>query len=335
MTWAAFLGFIKIYSRNSINMAQEEEYQIPIFLINGQLDSGKTRFIQDTIAMGQFAEAKNKLLIVCEEGEEEYSEKLLKDNGVDMVVLEKEELTEEKLNELDKEYDPWIVIVEYNGMWDPALIMATAKPRGWDIYQSITLVDAASFNLQWNNMRSIVAETVKYADMVIFNRCKSGMDLGSYRRSMRALNNTLQIVFEDDKGEMMSIAEQLPYDVNADVIEIDDADYGIWYMDVSERPDVYVGKKVRFKGQVLKNKYFKDKNFVPGRKVMTCCAEDTQFIGYISFYNDIASLENRQWITVTATVKVEFQMAYKKKGPVLYVEKVEPAEPPVEEMVYF
>lgn len=316
-------------------MAQEEEYQIPIFLINGQLDSGKTRFIQDTIAMGQFAEAKNKLLIVCEEGEEEYSEKLLKDNGVDMVVLEKEELTEEKLNELDKEYDPWIVIVEYNGMWDPALIMATAKPRGWDIYQSITLVDAASFNLQWNNMRSIVAETVKYADMVIFNRCKSGMDLGSYRRSMRALNNTLQIVFEDDKGEMMSIAEQLPYDVNADVIEIDDDDYGIWYMDVSERPDVYVGKKVRFKGQVLKNKYFKDKNFVPGRKVMTCCAEDTQFIGYISFYNDIASLENRQWITVTATVKVEFQMAYKKKGPVLYVEKVEPAEPPVEEMVYF
>lgn len=316
-------------------MAQEEEYQIPIFLINGQLDSGKTRFIQDTIAMGQFAEAKNKLLIVCEEGEEEYSEKLLKDNGVGMVVLEKEELTEQKLNELDKEYDPWIVIVEYNGMWDPALIMATAKPRGWEIYQSITLIDATAFNLQWNNMKSIIAETVKYADMVIFNRCKSGMDLGSYRRSMRALNGTLQIVFEDDKGEMMSIAEQLPYDVNADVIEIDDADYGIWYMDVSERPDVYVGKKVRFKGQVLKNKYFKDKNFVPGRKVMTCCAEDTQFIGYISFYNNISSLENRQWITVTATVKVEFQMAYKKKGPVLYVEKVEPAEPPVEEMVYF
>ena len=133
-------------------MAQEE-YQIPIFLINGQLDSGKTRFISDTIAMGQFAEAKNKLLIVCEEGEEEYSEKLLKDNGVDMVVLEKEELTEAKLNELDKEYDPWIVIVEYNGMWDPALLMGTAKPRGWEIYQSITLIDATAFNLQWNNMR--------------------------------------------------------------------------------------------------------------------------------------------------------------------------------------
>ena len=176
-----------------------EEYQIPIFLINGQLDSGKTRFISDTIAMGQFADAKNKLLIVCEEGEEEYSEKLLKDNGVDMVVVEKEDFNINTLNELDKKYDPWIVIVEYNGMWDPALILGSEKPRGWQVYQSITLVDANAFGLQWANMKSIIAESVKYADMVIFNRCKSGMDLGSYRRSMRALNPALQIIFEDEK----------------------------------------------------------------------------------------------------------------------------------------
>lgn len=152
---------------------------------------------------------------------------------------------------------------------------------------------------------------------------------------MKALNSYVQIVFEDKNGDMMSIAEQLPYDVNANVIEVDDCDYGIWYMDVSERPEVYKGKTVRFKGQVLKNKYFKDKNFVPGRKVMTCCAEDTSFIGYISFYDKISSLENRQWITVTAQIAYEFQMAYKKKGPVLYVQKVEPAEAPEDELVYF
>ena len=264
-----------------------------------------------------------------------YDEKMLKDNGVSMVVLEKEDLTEEKLKELDKQYDPWIVIVEYNGMWDPALLMGTAKPFGWQIYQSITLVNAETFGVQWANMKSIMAEMVKNVDMVIFNRCSSGMDLGSYRRSMKALNSYVQIVFEDKNGDMMSIAEQLPYDVNANVIEVDDCDYGIWYMDVSERPEVYKGKTVRFKGQVLKNKYFKDKNFVPGRKVMTCCAEDTSFIGYISFYDKISSLENRQWITVTAQIAYEFQMAYKKKGPVLYVQKVEPAEAPADELVYF
>lgn len=313
----------------------EEEYQIPIFLINGQLDSGKTRFISETIEMGQFDDAKKKLLIVCEEGEEEYDQQMLKDKEIDMVVLEKEEFTEERLTELDKQYDPWLVIVEYNGMWDPALIFQTSKPRGWQIYQSITLFDALSFKNQWNNMKSILAETVKYSDMVIFNRCRTSMDLGSYRRSMRALSPAVQIIFEDEKGEQVAISEQLPYDINSDIIEIDDADYGIWYMDVSERPEVYQGKTVKFKGQVLKNKYFKDKNFVPGRQVMTCCAADLQFIGYISYYDHISSLENKQWVTVTATIKYEFQMAYKKKGPVLYVSEVVPAEAPQEEMVYF
>lgn len=315
-------------------MAQEQ-YQIPIFLINGQLDSGKTRFITETIEMGQFAEAQKKLLIVCEEGEEEYDAQMLKDNGIDMEVLQKEEFTTQKLKELDKKYDPWLVIVEYNGMWEPQLIEDVAKPFGWQIYQSITLFDATSFNIQWANMKSILAESVKNVDLAVFNRCKSSMQLGNYRRSIKALNPAVQIVFEDEKGEMMSIAEQLPYDIHADVIEIDDCDYGIWYMDVSERPEVYKNKTVQFKGQVLKNKYFKDKNFVPGRKVMTCCADDTQFVGYISFYDNIASLENKQWVTVTATIKFEFQMAYKKKGPVLYVSKVVEAEAPKDELVYF
>lgn len=285
--------------------------------------------------MGQFAEAQKKLLIVCEEGEEEYDAQMLKDNGIDLEVLQKEEFTTEKLKELDKKYDPWLVIVEYNGMWEPQLIEDVAKPFGWQIYQSITLFDATSFNIQWANMKSILAESVKNVDLAVFNRCKSSMQLGNYRRSIKALNPAVQIVFEDEKGEMMSIAEQLPYDIHADVIEIDDCDYGIWYMDVSERPEVYKNKTVQFKGQVLKNKYFKDKNFVPGRKVMTCCADDTQFVGYISFYDNIASLENKQWVTVTATIKFEFQMAYKKKGPVLYVSKVVEAEAPKDELVYF
>ena len=315
--------------------ARKQPEDVPVYLFTGFLEGGKTKFIQETMEDPRFNKGERTLLLLCEEGEEEYDQKMLDENGIDMVVLEKEEFTTEKLNELDKKYDPWLVIVEYNGMWDPALILGSEKPRGWQVYQSITLVDANAFGLQWANMKSIIAESVKYADMVIFNRCKSGMDLGSYRRSMRALNPALQIIFEDEKGDQVAISEQLPYDINADVIQVDDEDYGIWYMDVSERPEVYAGKKVRFKGQVLKNKYFKDKNFVPGRKVMTCCAEDTQFIGYISFYNNIASLENREWIWVTATIKYEFQMAYKKKGPVLYVESVEKTGAPKEEMVFF
>ena len=310
--------------------------EIPVYLFTGFLDAGKTKFIQETLEDVRFNNGESTLLLLCEEGEEEYEPTTFSGKNVFIEVIEDpSELTPINLERLQKKHAVERVIVEYNGMWDPAFLMGTAKPFGWQIYQSITLVNAETFGVQWANMKSIMAEMVKNVDMVIFNRCSSGMDLGSYRRSMKALNSYVQIVFEDKNGDMMSIAEQLPYDVNANVIEVDDCDYGIWYMDVSERPEVYKGKTVRFKGQVLKNKYFKDKNFVPGRKVMTCCAEDTSFIGYISFYDKISSLENRQWITVTAQIAYEFQMAYKKKGPVLYVQKVEPAEAPADELVYF
>lgn len=312
-----------------------QDYEIPLFLINGFLDSGKTSFIQGTIEQGQFDEAEKKLLIVCEEGDTEYDANILKKHKFDMVTLSKEEFTEEKFAELDKKYDPWLVVIEYNGTWEMDLLNELKKPFGWRIYQSITLVDAGSFELMWNNMKAVMAETMKYAEMVVFNRCEQGMQLGAFRRSVKMLNGAAQIVFENTNGEIASIAEQLPYDINADVIEVDDSDYGIWYMDVSERPEIYKNKKVKFKGQVYKTKKLNAKNFVPGRKAMTCCEDDTAFIGYICNYDKTAELNDREWVYVEATIKYEFQMSYKKKGPVLYATSVTKAPAAEQEMVYF
>ena len=315
----------------------EEEYQIPIFFINGQLDSGKTRFITETIEMGQFAEAKNKLLIVCEEGEEEYDEKMLKDNGVSMVVLEKEDLTEEKLKELDKQYDPWIVIVEYNGMWDPALLMGTAKPFGWQIYQSITLVNAETFGVQWANMKSIMAEMVKNVDMVIFNRCTDDTPKAKFRRTIKAVNRRAQIVYEREDGTIdESDADELPYDLDQDVIEITDADYGIFYLDVQDNPQKYEGKTIRFLGLVYRpDKFGKKPMMVPGRFAMTCCAEDIQFIGLKCKYDKAVEIPHKSWIYITAEIHNEFAKEYRGKGPVLYAKEVVKAEEPEDSLVYF
>ena len=312
-----------------------EEYQIPIFLINGQLDSGKTRFISDTIAMGQFADAKNKLLIVCEEGEE-YSEKLLKDNGVDMVVVEKEDFNIKTLNELDKKYDPWIVIVEYNGMWDPALILGSEKPRGWQVYQSITLVDANAFGLQWANMKSIIAESVKYADMVIFNRCQENDPLPSYRRSIKVVNQRAEIIFEDEEGELGDLFEdEMPFDIDAPVIDILPEDYGIWFVDSMDHPDRYVGKTVHFKARALKPRGMGSKFFVPGRVAMTCCADDTTFLGYVCRSDYAPHIKEGSWVEVTAKVAFENRTEYQGEGIVLYASDVKECEPLKEEMVYF
>ena len=52
--------------------------EIPVFLINGFLDAGKTSFIAYTISEEYFHINGNTLLIVGEEGETGYDERLLK-----------------------------------------------------------------------------------------------------------------------------------------------------------------------------------------------------------------------------------------------------------------
>ena len=215
-----------------------EEYQIPIFLINGQLDSGKTRFISDTIAMGQFADAKNKLLIVCEEGEEEYSEKLLKDNGVDMVVVEKEDFNIKTLNELDKKYDPWIVIIEYNGMW---LIddLYQKLPVNWVVYQEMAFADARTFLTYNNNMRNLTVDKMKSPEVIIFKHFDRSMDKMDYHKIVRVITRRCQIIYEyaKDQIEFDDIEDPLPYDIEAPLVEIEDQNYAIWYTDINEEED--------------------------------------------------------------------------------------------------
>ena len=49
----------------------------PVYICTGFLDSGKTTFIKDTLMKQEWIEEGPTLLLQCEEGEEEYSEKYL------------------------------------------------------------------------------------------------------------------------------------------------------------------------------------------------------------------------------------------------------------------
>ncbi|MDE7404136.1 MAG: GTPase, partial [Lachnospiraceae bacterium] len=91
----------------------------PVYMINGFLESGKTGFICYTLDQPYFRIKGRTLLIVCEEGEEEYDEKLLKKSRTDMVLIEDEdEFNTSHLIELEKKYKPERIIIEYNGMWN-------------------------------------------------------------------------------------------------------------------------------------------------------------------------------------------------------------------------
>ena len=86
-----------------------------VYIVTGFLESGKTKFMQEMLADEGFSEGERTLLLVCEEGEEEYDPALLKRTNTVMVTMDSsDELTGDVLVKLDREYRPERVLIEYN-----------------------------------------------------------------------------------------------------------------------------------------------------------------------------------------------------------------------------
>ena len=298
---------------------------VPVYLITGFLESGKTQFLDFTIHQSYFQIPDKTLLILCEEGEEEYDEESLKKmNTVIEIIEDPEDFNADTLQMLNKKHHPGRVLVEYNPLWSVDKFYQTDMPRYWDLAQHIVTVDASTFQIYMNNMKSLFMEMIRNADLVIFNRCQDEHPLANFRRSVKVVNSRAEVVFENEEGEIDDIfQDEMPYDMNADIIDIEDIDYGIWYVDMMDNLKKYVDKTVRFKGQVLKSRELNAGFFVPGRMAMTCCADDTQFIGYICKNPAAKRLRIGSWVTVTAKVKDEFMEVYNGRGPVLYATEIE------------
>ncbi len=306
----------------------------PVYIINGFLESGKTEFITFTLEQPYFQVRGKTLLIVCEEGEEEYDEELLKETRTELVLIDEEEdFNSARLLELEKKYRPERIIIEYNGMWN---YKKMKLPFHWKIEQQITIIDASTFPMYFTNMRSLLAEMLRKSEMIIFNRCDEVEDLSLYRRNIKAINQQAEIVFEGAEGEINQIFEEdLPYSLNDPVIELDNEGYGIWYLDSLDNLERYIGKTVQFVGMVLKPGNFPKGFFVPGRMAMTCCADDMAFLGFACEYNGCGELSDKQWVKVTATVAKEYFADYGGEGPVLKAVSVEKTKAPKEEVISF
>ena len=167
-------------------------------------------------------------------------------------------------------------MIEYNGMWLVSKFEQMELPEGWGIEQEITCVDATTYQVYMANMKSLFMDMIRNTDMVVFNRCKEGDPLPAYRRGIKVANQSAEVIFENEEGEMDDIfQDEMPFDINAPIIEIPPEDYGIWFVDSMDHPDRYVGKTVHFKARALKPRGMGSKFFVPGRTAMTCCADDT------------------------------------------------------------
>lgn len=310
---------------------------IPVYLFVGMLESGKTAFIQETMEDPQFDSGERTMILVCEEGEKEFAPERFAGKSNTLVTLEdKSGLTMENLRRWAQETRAERVVIEYNGMW---LLqdLAAALPEDWLIYQCIMTADGATFPLYFANMRQLMLDKFAASELLVVNRADAVADKMAVHKAVRQASRRCDIAYEyaDGSVEYDDIKDELPFDVNAAVIDIADKDFGLWYLDANETPEKYKGKTVRFKAQVCQTPRAGKGCFVPGRFAMTCCAEDISFVGFVCKYDGLQALEQRSWIDVTARVNVKYHPIYRGEGPVLTALNIEPAPPAEKDVVEF
>lgn len=308
---------------------------IPVYLFAGFLDGGKTTFINGILQDG-FARDGRTLLICCEEGAEEYDPKALR--NVTVVNVEDEaELTPARLKRLEKKHRPEQVLIEFNGMWPLQRLYQEALPDNWVLYQIMTMVEAATFDVYAKNLGQLMMEKLTNADMIVFNRCDEALRASLRQRNLKMVNRRASIYLENTDGTSEDYADGTvcPFDLSQDVIDIPDDDFGVWYVDVMEHPERYDGKAVRAKTVVCHLPQYPD-NVILGRFAMTCCEADITFLGLVAEGDEFAAFENRAWADVTGVVRLEPHEAYQgEPGPVLCVTALSPADKPEQEVLTF
>lgn len=307
--------------------------EIPVYLFTGFLEAGKTKFIQETFEDERFNNGENTLLLVCEEGENEYNPDLFAGEMGTFhaeVVDSADNLSPEFLSKLQYKYDIDRCIIEYNGMWMLDDLYASL-PEGWVIYQEIMFAETATFLNYNTNMRSLVYDKLKSCELVVFNRFDDKFDKNEFHKTVRAITRRANIAYEYTDGtvEYDDIEDPPPYDMSAPIIEIKDQDYAFWYAHFSENPSEFEGKTVRLHVMVAKNKSLVEKEMVVGRKLMLCCADDVQFKGMMCICDTAAKYKSGDWVILTAKIVFEKHRLYKAStGPVLYANTVKKADAP-------
>ncbi len=315
---------------------QDNQQPIPVYLFLGLLEAGKTQFIQKMLESEQFSSEENVLLLVCEEGIEEYdTSRFPKQNVFVQIIDSPDELTRENLQRLSDECHAGRIFVEYNGMWHLKYLI-TGKPRKWMIFQTVLIAEAAGFLQFYRNFRSLVTDKLSVSDLVYFNRFEGKAEPIELHKIVRSVNRRTKIYYEFDNGQNAydDIVDPLPFILEADPVVIPDEHYSVWYQDIADVPEQYAGKTVQFKAMLQPIDGIRDDIYAVGREIMTCCIEDMQFCGFAAQYRtDAASRPMpEQWFIVTAKVQLEQDPQFHENFPVLEIIRLKEADAPEDDM---
>ena len=245
----------------------------PVYVFSGFLDSGKTRAIKGTLANPRFNEGERTLIICFEQGDEVYDDDFLKTSNSQIVYLDSiKDLSVNKQKELDKEYDPERIFLELNGMEDDNILYETGFTANWELAQTLTCIDASTFNMYMTNMRQFMYNHVVNAEVVILNRADDA-DKRYLRNNLKSINQYVELIFEDKDGKVTNKIEDELFDVSKP-LDISDIDYGLWFMDAIDNPQKYDKKQLSIKVKYAGAIEDYENILIMGRKAMVCCAND-------------------------------------------------------------
>ena len=143
-----------------------------------------------------------------------------------------------------------------------------------------------------------MVEHYKVSEMVIVNRCTvENTNKNAIRGSVKAVNPRAQIVYESEDDAFYEMKDEMPFDVKADIIDIKEDDFGLWYVDMIDHQSVYDGKTLHLTGRIQKTGGLEKGYVVFGRHAMTCCADDVQFIGFLCKADDWSDFANGSYVT--------------------------------------
>ena len=310
---------------------------IPVYLFTGFLEGGKTHIIQESMSDERFNTGEKTLIIQCEEGIDELDLSTFSGRNVYLATLDSEsDVTPEKLDACRDGHLIDRVIIEYNGMWQLQTLYENL-PDGWFIFQNMMFADANTFISYNQNMRSLMFDKLISCEMIVLNRTPDNIDKDEIHKIVRGASRRAAITYDYPDGhvEYDEIEDPLPFDIDADVIAIDDADYALWYRDMSEKTEEYDGKTVKFRGMVAHNPALRQNELIIGRKVMTCCADDIAYTGLVANYDAASLFSDGAWMNVTAKISLKKHALYERKGPVLKVITAVRTDPPAEEIATF
>lgn len=302
---------------------------VHVIVVNGILEAGKTHFLNEALSEGLFIDPEaHGLILQCEEGEEEYDKTVLANAHTVVETFDDKEELLSNLETLIKKHDPDIVYIEENAMWG-----ALELPEYMSIAQTLTIVDATTFKVYFNNMRQKFVDILTPSEVVIMYNCEDEKETSTFKRNMRLINRDLQFLCFDPNGNQMNLADDLPYSVETDHIIIKDEHYGIWFIDTMDAPDRYNGKNITFTAQVINHNRLPKGFFLAGRKCMTCCADDIQdFYCICDNSKAKASFKNGAWVSIYG--KILYKVSPEGEPmPYIQIGYMKPVDKPEQEVI--